>query len=135
MKELKTIYSTEDEYQRDCAVMKQKRKERKYNEDNLNEQMDKVDLIEQKELLQNNEKINSKKNILLTLTYSRTFPNISEVVTKNWYILQINPKFRNVFVNKPTIVFKRNKYIQDLIGGHLLKDGKVDKKKIQKRQG
>ena len=36
--------------------------------DNLNKQMEKVDLIERKELLQNNEKINSKKNLLLVLT-------------------------------------------------------------------
>ena len=49
--------------------MKQKLLERKY-EDNLNKKMEKVDLIEQKELLQNNEKSNSKKNIPLVLTYN-----------------------------------------------------------------
>ena len=81
--------------------------------------MEKVGLIERKELLQNNEEINKKKNIPLALTYNRTLPNISEIVRKNWHILQINPEFRNVFVNKPTIAFKRNKNIQDLIGGHL----------------
>ena len=48
--------------------MKQKLPERKYNEDNLNKQMEKVNLIEQKELLQNNENSNSKKNIPLMLT-------------------------------------------------------------------
>ena len=57
---LKTICSTKHESQRTCAVIKQKLLERKYNEDNLNKQMDKVYLIEPKELLQNNEKINSK---------------------------------------------------------------------------
>ena len=31
-KRLKTVHSTEDEYQRNCAVMKQKLLERKYNE-------------------------------------------------------------------------------------------------------
>ena len=56
---------------------------RKYNKDNLSKQMEKVDLIERKELLQNNEKINSKKNIPLELTYSRTLPKISELVRKN----------------------------------------------------
>ena len=80
--------------------MKQKLLERKYNEDNLNKQMEKVELIEGKELLQNNEKSNSKKNIPLVLTYNRTLSNISEVVRKNWHILQINPEFRNVFVNR-----------------------------------
>ena len=54
---------------------------KKYNEDNLNKQMENVDLTEGKELLQNNEKSNSKKNIPLVLTYNRTLPNISEVVS------------------------------------------------------
>ena len=35
--------------------------ERKYNEDNLNAQMDKVDLIEQKELLQIMKKLTARK--------------------------------------------------------------------------
>ena len=43
------------------------------------------------------------------LTYNRTLPNISEVVRKSWHILQNNPEFCNVFVNKPTIPFKNLK--------------------------
>ena len=76
---LKTISSTEDEYQRNCAVMKQKLLKRKYNEENLNKQIEKVDLIERKELLQNNEKLlqnNSKKDIPLASTDNRTLPNL-----------------------------------------------------------
>ena len=95
--------------------------------------MEKVGLIERKELLQNNEKNKSKKNIPLVLTYNKTLPNISEVVRKNCHILHINPEFRNVFANKPTIAFKRNKNIQNLTGSHLIKDGKVAKKKLEKR--
>ena len=56
--------------------MKQKLLERIYNEGNLNEQIDKVDLIERKELLQNNEKINSKKLIPLVLTYNNVSKHI-----------------------------------------------------------
>ena len=40
-----------------------------------------------------------------------------------------------MFVNKSTIAFKRNKNKQDLIDGHLIKDGRVAKKKLEKRQG
>ena len=76
-----------------------------------------ADLIERKDVLQNNEKINSKKNIPPVLTYNRTLPNISDVVRKNCIFV---PEFRNVFVNKPIIAFKRNKNIQDLIGDHFL---------------
>ena len=56
--------------------MKQKLLERIYNEGNLNKQIDKVDLIERKELLQNNEKINSKKMIPLVLTYNNVSKHI-----------------------------------------------------------
>ena len=45
-----------------------------------------ADLIERKDVLQNNEKINSKKNIPPVLTYNRTLPNISDVVRKNCHI-------------------------------------------------
>ena len=80
-----------------------------------------VYLVGRKELLKNNEKSSSKKNIQLVLTYQRMLPNISETTRKNWHILQINPEFRNVFVNKPAIASKRNKNIQDLISGDLIK--------------
>ena len=114
--------------------MKEKLLERKCN-GNLNKQMEKVDLIERKAVLQNNEKINSKKYIPLVLTYSRTLPNTSEVLRKIWHILQINPDFWNVFVNKPTLAFKINKNVEDLISSHLIKDGKVSKKILENWQG
>ena len=44
-----------------------------------------------------------------------------------------NLEFRNLAFNKPAIAFKRNKNIQDLVGGHLIKDGKVATKKLEKR--
>ena len=42
-------------------------------------------------------KNNRKKSIPLLLTYNRTITNISEVVSENWDILQINPESRNAF--------------------------------------
>ena len=75
---LETLCSTKDEYQKNSAVMKTK-----HNEDNLDKQMETVDSIERKQILQNNEKIKSKKNIPLVLIYNRNLPNISELVRKN----------------------------------------------------
>ena len=58
--------------------------------------MEKTELIERRELLQINEKNNSKKNILLGVNIKQnTFKHI-----RNWHILQINSHFPNVFVNK-----------------------------------
>ena len=78
-----------------------------------------------KELLQNNGKINSKNNIPLTLTYNRTLQNISEVLKK------IVTFYRSIL----TLAFKRNKNMQDFKGGHLIKDEKIAKRKLEKRQG
>ena len=38
-------------------------------------------------------------------------------------------------IRRMEIRLKRNKNIQDLVGGHLMKDEKVAKKKLEKRQG
>ena len=46
--------------------------------------MEKIDLIERKELLQNNEKVSTKKNIPLVLTDNRMLPNLSKVVKKRF---------------------------------------------------
>ena len=40
--------------------------------------------------------------------YNKTLPNISEIVRKNWHILQVSSELRDAFVNKTTIAFKRN---------------------------
>ena len=44
--------------------------------------MDKVDLIERKGPLQNNEKLKSNKSIPLALTYSTTLPNTNHTFYK-----------------------------------------------------
>ena len=60
--------------------------------------------------------------------------NVSELVRKNWHILQISPRFCNGLVNEPTVTFTRNRNIQELIGGHVIQDRKVVKKKLEKQQ-
>ena len=62
-------------------------------------------------------------------------PAFRKVVRKIWHSLQISPEFHNVFVNKTTIAFKTNKNLQDLIGCHLIRNGKVANKKLENRQG
>ena len=66
----------------------------------------------------------------MVLRFNGTLPNISKIVRNNWLILKIDPEFDNVFLNKPTIVFKKSKNIQDLICGHFIKDEKVAKKQL-----
>lgn len=66
----------------------------------------------------------------MVLRFNGTLPNISKIVRNNWLILKIDPEFGNVFLNKPTTVFKKSKNIQGLICGHFIKDEKVAKKQL-----
>lgn len=133
---VKTVCSTDNEYHKNHQILKEKLLQREYKEENIDRQMEKVNMIDRKELLQAKEKNNQKNKIPLVITYNRTLPNISEVVKKNWNILQIGSEFENVFDNTPTIAFKRNKNIQELIGGNLINNGKLVKRnKLKQKEG
>ena len=67
---------------------------------------------------------------LLSITYNRSLWNISNIITKNWSILQISPTFQKVFDKKAMITYKRNKNLGELIGDHILQRGKVFKNNL-----
>ena len=139
---LKTICSTSTEFDKNCAIIKQKILDRQYKEEVLDEQIKKVDRTERKELFTCKEK-NNKKRIL---------PNISKIVNRNWNILQINTEIHGEFQAISMVAFKRSKYLQDIItilmtafkrsknlqeiiGGHTVKQGKVFKKNLARLNG
>ena len=126
---LKTICPTSTEFDKNCAIIKQKFLDRQYKEEVLDEQIKKVDRIERKELFTCKEK-NNKNRIPLSITCNRTFPNISKIVSINWNILQINTEFHGVFQAIPMIAFKRSKNLQEIIEGHTVKQGNVFKKNL-----
>ena len=131
---LKTICSTSTEFDKNCAIIKQKFLDRQYKEEVLDEQIKKVDRTERKELFTCKEKSN-KNRISLSITYNRTLPNISKIVNRNWNILQINTEFHGVFQATPMIAFKRSQNLQEIIGGHTVKQGKVFKKNLARIKG
>ena len=131
---LKAICSTSTEFDKNCAIIKQKFLERQYKEEVLDEQIKKVDIIERKELLSCKVK-NNQNRIPLSITYNRTLPNRSKIVNRNWNILQISTKFHGVFQGTPMIAFKRSKNLQEIIGGHTVKQGKVFKKNLARLNG
>ena len=93
---LKTIYSTTTEYDKNCAIIKQKLLDRQYKGEVLDEQIMKVDRIERKELFTNKEKSNQNR-IPLSIKYNRTLPNTSKILDRSWDFLQINTEFHGVF--------------------------------------
>ena len=126
---LKAICSTSTEFDKNCAIIRQKFLDRQYEEEVLDEQIKKVDRIERKELF-TCKKNNNTNRILLSITYNRTLPNISKIVNRNWNILQINTKFHGVFQATSMIAFKRSKNLQEIIGGYTVKQGKVFTKNL-----
>ena len=130
---LKTICSTSIEFDKNGAIIKQKFLDRQYKEEVLDEQITKVDRIERKELFTCKEK--KKNRIPLSITYKRILPNISKIVNRNWNILQISNEFHGVFQATPMIAFKRSQNLQEIIGGHTVKQGKVFKKNLARING
>ena len=94
-----------------------------------------VDRIERKELFTCKEKDNNKNRIPLSITCNRTLPNISKIANRNWNILQINTEFHGVFKDTPMIAFRCNKNLQEIIGGHTVKQGNVFQKNLTRLNG
>ena len=116
-------------------IIKQKFLDRQYKEEVLDEQIKKTDRIERKELFTCKEKNNNKNRIPLSITYNRTLRDISKCVSRNCHILQINTEFHRVFKDTPMMAFKRSKNLQEIIGGHTVKQGKVFKKNLTRLNG
>ena len=77
----------------------------KYNKDNLNKRTEKVDLIERKELFQNNEKKQQQGKYTAGVYIQQNTSKHIRSRKKKLDIPQINPEFYNVFLNKPTVGF------------------------------
>ena len=50
---------------------------------------------------------------------------MSNIVNRNWNILQTNTEFHGVFQTKSIIAFKRNKNLYEVAGGHRASKEKV----------
>ena len=61
--------------------------------------------------------------IPLVITYNRFLPNTIKTIGKNWNILQVKEKFKEIFKNKSITAFKRNKNIQEIIMTHWIENG------------
>ena len=60
---------------------------------------------------------------------------IHKIVNKQWNVFQINPELRKTFQNNPFAPFKRNKNLQEIIGGQTMINGKVFKAHSKKGKG
>ena len=56
-------------------------------------------------------------------------------MNRNWNILQINTEFDGVFQTKSMVAFKLSKNLQEIVGGHTVKQGNVFKRSLHRQNG
>ena len=54
-------------------------------------------------------KPSNTERLPFTVTYNRILPDLKTIIDKNWYILQIESKLKEIFAEPPRLAFKRNK--------------------------
>ena len=72
----------------------------------------------------NKKSTENDEKILLIVILHRTLPDLRHIIDKNLYILQIEPKLKEIFKNSPVVAFKRNKNLLDFIRGNKLCNNK-----------
>ena len=97
--------------------------ERGYNKTDTTTQISRAITIQRNEVL-NKIKTSNVERLPVTATYSRTLPEIKTIIDKNWHILQIEPKLKEIFAEPPILAFKRNKNLRDMLGGNKVFDNK-----------
>ena len=58
-----------------------------------------------------------------------------KIINKHWNVLRVNLGLEEIFQNNPFVAYKRNKNLQEIIGGHTIKNGKVFKAHSKSREG
>ena len=61
-------------------------------------------------LLENNTSQEVERNIAISITHNRIFPNIKSIIEKYWHDLQINPEFKEILQLTPQIAFHKNNH-------------------------
>ena len=67
-----------------------------YKKDAATHQIQKVDQLDRKQLL-HQQKRHDKQCIPLSVTYSRSLPNLKDIITKHWHISQANQSCKETF--------------------------------------
>ena len=131
---IKKICSTQEDYNNAKTELIESFEKRGYDKENLKTQLQPLENIDRKDLLKYKEKTVSDK-IPLTVTYNRTLPPLKNITDKHWHLLQLNDELKETFKEKPTIAYKRNKNLKDIIGQNTIVNNKVQRKKEVKKVG
>ena len=98
---------------------------RGYESELIDDNIKKTNSITREELLREKEQDVSNPKLPFITTFNKTLPNIREKIDSNWKTLNINQKISKAFQGKPLVAFRRNRNLQDLIGGNTILNNKV----------
>ena len=88
---------------------------RGFNKKGTTTQINRAISVSRNKLL-NKIKTSNTERLPLTVTYNRPLPDLKTIIDKNWHILHIEPKLKEIFPEPPILTFKRNKNFKDMIG-------------------
>ena len=77
-------------------------------------------------------KTSNTEHLPLTATYNGTLPDLNTIIDKDWHILQIKPKLKEIFAEPPVLAFKRNKNLKDITGGNKVFGNKKNSLNVKK---
>ena len=98
-----------------------------YHPSLISEHLERISLLNRIDLIPEKDTQQKSDRIPLVFTYNQLPRNITKTTGKNWSILKITDNFKEILKNEPITTFKPNKTIQEIIGTHWIKHGRVKK--------
>ena len=132
---IRQICSTFQEYHSHSRKLIEQFVNKGYKKDVVTQQIQKVDQLDRKQLL-HQQKRHDKQCIPLSVTYSRSLPNLKDIITKHWHILQANQSCKETFSTLPIIAFRKGTSLKQIIGTNTIHNNeKLIKTKINHHTG
>ena len=112
---LKRICSDKSKYEHRRNELCEQLSDRGYDQNQVEEQLEKVDKNNRTNLLQYRKKKNSSDRVPLVLTFNAGLPNIHTILKKHQKTLYKSQRMKTVFKKTPIVSFKRDTNLQDIL--------------------
>ena len=104
---VRKICHNDKDFKENCSQLAETFHSRGYNKKFIDEQIGKVFTTPRRDLLKDRRR-EPLHRIPMIITFNRTLPPLSKIISKNWNTLQIDRNLKDFFVNKPIISYRRN---------------------------
>ena len=124
----KRICSKQSDFVTFSNQLKSSFQKRGYREELIDHHIERASNVTRSEALTQRPRKGNHRMTFVT-TYNRTNPNIREILSKHWHLLQLDPELKKVFKDPPMMAFKRNRNLGDMLGSKQLSNSKVVRQK------